>query len=88
MTRVPKVATFALYLEVTYYGQLTQAIRDFECSTQAFQVGAAMRLAFVVTHKYHPGRDVKLLVPSEARVQNLEAKSDSLADQFSTSLAF
>lgn len=86
--RISTVATFAMYCVVTNYGQLTQTVHDFECSTLAFQAGPAMKVASVATQESQPGRDTKLRVRPDARVQNMKAKSDTLADSCPTSLSF
>lgn len=66
---------------VTNIGQLTQAVRDLKCSTREFHARPTLTLASGATQEPHPGRDMKLLLWPDPTVQNLEVKTDTLAEQ-------
>lgn len=84
VTKIPPVATFAIYCGAPNYAQLASAVRDFDCGSRVFQAGP-------LTGEQGPsklkemelGKEVKLLVRPDVRVHNMKAKIDTLANQLS-----
>lgn len=83
--KIPAVATFAMYRGVSSYMDLKKAVKDFDSGMRAFHaVSKDTERSAGTWLGNQEEKDMKLLVRPDARVQNMEAKIDTLADQMSS----
>lgn len=80
VTKIAPLATCAMYRGVSSYDQLVKGVREYVSGTKSFQANPVISTEKELKH----GGDmsnVKHLVRPDARVQNMETKMDTLADQ-------
>lgn len=77
---ISQVATFSMYRGSSEYARLARAARDFEFGTRAFQVLVGIKKGDQ-TRDRPEQKEVKLLLRPDVRVNNVEVKISTLADQ-------
>lgn len=74
------VVTFAMYQSMISYKQLIRAVKDFISGVKAFQAVLVTKDTSNQKNKDYQAKEIKLMARLDARVKNMEAKIDTLAD--------
>lgn len=84
VTQLEPVASISMYCGACDYAQLVKAVQDFDSGKCAFQLRPTPEKASKTTPGTDTDKEIKLFVRPDARVQKMEAKIDTLADQLSS----
>lgn len=83
VTKIQPVAVSSIYLGVSNYEQLCQAVGVFDSEMRAFQAVEPRNTDPETVLEEQERNDITLLVRPDSRVQNRESKIDILADKLS-----
>lgn len=83
VTKHPHVSTFAMHRGLTSYEQPLRAVKDFIDRMNAFQAVSIARYEKNRENDTAHDTERQLLACPDARAENMDAKTDKLADQFS-----
>lgn len=79
------LAAFAAFRESSIYSELKKAMTDFDSRRRAFRSnGIGTKSSAVNLMKKQDAKNKKVLVCPDARVQYVESKTDTLAEQLSS----